>query len=91
MARGKSLPSPQKPGWFYPVVFAAIGLAIFTAVSLWRNGASGWAWVLWAAIFGLIGAILYTMCRNSGGGSGGFSGGSYGGGFSGGGGATGSW
>ena len=91
MARGKSLPSPQKPDWFYPVVFAAIGLAIFTAVSLWRNGAGGWAWVLWAAIFGLIGTILYIMCSNSGGGSGGFSGGSYGGGFSGGGGATGSW
>ena len=93
MARGKSLPSPPKPDWFYPVVLAAIGLAIFTAVSLWRNGAGGWAWALWAAVFALIGFILLTMARSGGssGGSSGFSGGSFGGGFSGGGGATGSW
>ena len=93
MARGKSLPSPPKPNWFYPVVLAAIGLAIFTAVSLWRNGAGGWAWALWAAVFALIGFILLTMARSGGssGGSSGFSGGSFGGGFSGGGGATGSW
>ena len=93
MARGKTLPSPPKPSWFFPVVLGSIGLAVFTAVSLWRNGAGGWAWALWAAVFALIGFILLTMARSggSGGGSGGFSGGSFGGGFSGGGGATGSW
>ena len=93
MARDKPLPSPPKPRWFYPVVLASIGLAVFTAVSLCRNGAGGWAWALWAAVFALIGFILLTMARSgsSGGGSGGFSGGSFGGGFSGGGGATGSW
>jgi len=95
MARGLELPKvPPKPlTWKnYLVVAVLIGLVIFTIVSLIRRGASGWAWLFWAALFAGIGYILYTMAqsRNSGGG-GGYSGGSFGGGFSGGGGATGSW
>ena len=95
MARGIPLPTPVRPAWFYPAIAVGIGLLVFTVVSLIRSGASGWAWLFWAALFGLIGSVLYmivTASANSGsGGFGGFSGGSFGGGFSGGGGATGSW
>ncbi len=89
MARGIPLPTRPRPWWHYALVVGFIGLAIFTIVSLIRRGASGWAWVFWAAIFGILGFILYQALTNSG--RGGFSGGSFGGGFSGGGGATGSW
>lgn len=100
MARGIEIPSGMltfgnglEPQWYhYAIPLVAIGLLIFTVVSLIRRGSSGWAWLMWAAIFGILGMILYNMLRNSGGSSGGgFSGGSFGGGFSGGGGATGSW
>jgi uncharacterized protein len=91
MSRGLEMPKPVQPPWFWPVTIGVIALAIFSAVSLARSGASGWAWILWAAIFGIIGMILYQMATSSGRGGGGFSGGSFGGGFGGGGGATGSW
>ena len=98
MARGLALPSrsgsaPHSagPGWPLWLTAIAIGLAVFTIVSLIRRGSGGWAWLLWAALFGLIGYILYSMLTNSGSDGGGFSGGSFGGGFSGGGGSTGSW
>jgi uncharacterized protein len=99
MARGIPIPSGMltfgnglEPQWYhYAIPLVAIGLVIFTVVSLIRRGSSGWAWLFWAAIFGIIGLILYNALRNSGGSGGGFSGGSFGGGFSGGGGATGSW
>lgn len=91
MSRGLEMPRPVTPPWFWPVVIGAVGLMIFTIVSLIRRGASGWAWLFWAAIFGILGFILINMLRNSGSGGGGFSGGSFGGGFGGGGGATGSW
>ena len=93
MARGLEMPQPVRPTWFWPVVIGVIALAIFSAVSLFRSGASGWAWLLWAAVFGILGFILINALRASasGGGGGGFSGGSFGGGFGGGGGATGSW
>jgi uncharacterized protein len=96
MARDLQLPqAPKKPlsrgSIILMLVFA--GLAIFTVVSLIRRGSGGWAWLLWAAVFGIIGTILYQMATNSSSsGGGGFSGGSFGGGgFSGGGGASGSW
>ncbi len=85
---------PPRPWWHFALVAGAIGLAIFTFVSLIRRGASGWAWLLWAAVFSAVGYLLYTMLsssNNSSGSGGGFSGGSFGGGFSGGGGASGSW
>jgi uncharacterized protein len=91
MARGKALPRQPRPWWHYALVVGAIVLAIFTVVSLIRRGSSGWAWLFWAVIFGIIGAILYHALTNRGGRGGGFGGGSFGGGFSGGGGATGSW
>jgi uncharacterized protein len=105
--QGQSQQRPQTPAWFPFAVVMVIGIAIFTGVSLYRSGASGLAWAMWAGIFAILGAILYAMAqsnRNSGGryygggggfgggsSGGGFSGGSFGGGFSGGGGASGSW
>lgn len=91
MARKLSLPIKPIPASHYLIFIGFIGMAIFTAVSLARRGASGWAWATWAAIFTVIGIILYTLAKNSGGSGGGYSGGSFGGGSSGGGGATGSW
>lgn len=91
MARELQLPTPPRRASHYiiPVVF--FGLMAFTIISLIRRGASGWAWLMWAAIFGVVGMILYQMATSRSSGGGGFSGGSFGGGFSGGGGASGSW
>lgn len=86
----KELPRVPRPWWHYLLIVVFIGLLIFTVVSLIRRGGSGWAWLFWAAVFGLLGWLLMTWLRSSAG-RGGFSGGSFGGGFSGGGGATGSW
>jgi uncharacterized protein len=92
MARKLELPVAPRPLWHYAVVAGAIGLAIFTAVSLYRRGSSGWAWLFWGVVFAIVGTILYQMLMNSGRGrGGGFGGGSFGGGSSGGGGASGSW
>jgi uncharacterized protein len=91
MARGKALPRRRRPWWHYGLIVGAAALAISTGVSLVRRGASGRAWLLWAAFFSGIGLLLYTLLRQSSRDGGGFSGGSFGGGFSGGGGATGSW
>lgn len=91
MARKLELPTRPRPWWHYAVVAGAIGLGVFTFVSLYRRGSSGWAWLFWGVVFAIIGALLYQMMTNRGRGGGGFSGGSFGGGSSGGGGATGSW
>ena len=72
-----------------PVVF--VGLAIFTAVSLYRRGSSGWAWLAWGGVFVAVFFILRTLAEIRSSSSGGFSGGSFGGGSSDGGGASGSW
>ncbi len=99
IARGIDIPRPPKPWWVWLAWVGFIALAAFTAASLIRKGSSGWAWVLWAAIFTvlffILKAFLEGAARGGGSGSGssggGWSGGSFGGGFSGGGGATGSW
>ncbi|QDS89931.1 hypothetical protein EC9_41330 [Rosistilla ulvae] len=91
MARKLQLPTRPRPWWHYALVVGAIGLGIFTVVSLVRNGSSGWAWLFWGAVFTVLGVILYQLLTSRGGSSGGFGGGSFGGGSSGGGGATGSW
>ena len=75
----------------YLFIAGLIGLGVFTVISLAKNGSSGSAWILWAAIFGVLFFILKAMAAGGGGGGGGYSGGSSGGGFSGGGGASGSW
>jgi uncharacterized protein len=75
----------------YLFIAGLIGLGVFTVISLAKNGSSGSAWILWAAIFGVIFFILKAMAAGGGGGGGGYSGGSSGGGYSGGGGASGSW
>lgn len=92
MARKLELPRTPRPMSHYLIGAAFVGLAVFTGVSLYRRGSSGWAWLLWGLAFSVVGAILYQMMQNSGSrGGGGFGGGSFGGGSSGGGGATGSW
>lgn len=92
LARDLQLPTQPRPASHMWIGLAVVGLLVFTVVSLIRRGSSGWAWLMWAAIFGVIGYTLYHMAQSSrSGGGGGFSGGSFGGGFSGGGGATGSW
>ena len=94
LARGLELPTTRRPTWHYVATAGAIGLAIFTIVSLVRRGSGGWAWVFWGIVFAVVGTLLYNLLtsRSRGGsGGGGFSGGSFGGGFSGGGGASGSW
>jgi uncharacterized protein len=94
MARGLQLPkaaTPPPPWWVYPVMLGVIALAIFTVVSLIRRGSSGWAWLLWAAVFAAVGYMLDQMATSRGSSGGVYSGGSFGGGSSGGGGATGSW
>ena len=91
MSRKLELPTKPVPWWHYGLVVGAIGLGIFTVVSLIRRGSGGWAWLFWGAVFTVLGVILYNMLTNRGGSGGGFSGGSFGGGSSGGGGATGSW
>ncbi len=90
MARGLALPKRVRPWWHYALMIAIPALGIFTAVSLIRRGASGWAWLFWGVVFSILGVLLYQMLTNRGR-SGGFGGGSFGGGFSGGGGASGSW
>ncbi len=90
MARKLELPTKPVSPWTYVIIAVAVGLVIFTVVSLIRRGSSGWAWLMWGVIFAIIGTLLYQMLNNRGGG-GGFGGGSFGGGFSGGGGASGSW
>ncbi len=95
MARELQMPVSQKsqvpaPRWAPYAAVALIGLAIFTVVSLIRQGSGGWAWLFWGVVFSAIGYLLYQMMTSRGS-SGGFSGGSFGGGSSGGGGASGSW
>jgi len=94
MARGKDLPAVPpvpRPWWHLALAAVAVGLAIFTVVSMILQ--RQWAWLFWSAVFSILGYILYTLLSSSshGGSGGGYSGGSFGGGFSGGGGATGSW
>lgn len=92
LGRGEALPKPPTNKMVYVIWAIFIGLAIFTAVSLARRGASGWAWLMWAGIFTVIYLILSHLLSNAGRSSGGgWSGGSFGGGYSGGGGASGSW
>ena len=89
MARDLKIPKRARPMWHYLLILGAIGLAIFTGVSLYKRGASGWAWLFWGAVFTVVGLLLYNLLRSSS--SDGFGGGAFGGGSSGGGGATGSW
>jgi uncharacterized protein len=91
MARGLEVPQPPKPAWYYPSMAIIVGLSIFTAISLYRRGASGWAWLFWGVVFTVLFVILKGLASGSSSGGGGYSGGSFGGGFSGGGGASGSW
>jgi uncharacterized protein len=91
MARDLELPKRPRPTSHYIIGAVFVGLLVFTVISLIRRGASGWAWLMWAAVFGVVGMLLYHLATSRSSGGGGFSGGSFGGGSSGGGGASGSW
>ena len=86
MGRKLEIPTQPRPWWHYALIVGLIVLAVSSAVSLKRSGASGWAWALWGLVFSVLGYLLYQMLTSQGGSSG-----SFGGGSSGGGGATGSW
>ncbi len=88
MARDLAIPSPPKPSWYYPLIIGLAFLVVFTAVSLYRRGSSGWAWLFWAAVFMILFFLIKIAASSS---SSGYGGGSFGGGSSGGGGSTGSW
>ncbi len=90
MAIGEAITAPPRPWWHYALMILLPFLAVFTFVSLIRRGSSGWAWLFWAAVFSILGSLLYAILTSSDNNDG-FGGGSFGGGFSGGGGATGSW
>ena len=90
MALGEAITAPPRPWWHYGLMICLPILAVFTFVSLIRRGSSGWAWLFWAAVFSILGSLLYAILTSSDNNDG-FGGGSFGGGFSGGGGATGSW
>ena len=81
MAHGMKLPRKYKPWYQHLFGLGILGLGVFMAVSLIRRGNGGWAWLMWGAVFGALGYMLYTGLTSS----------ACGGGFSGGGGATGSW
>ncbi|MBT8494754.1 MAG: TPM domain-containing protein [Deltaproteobacteria bacterium] len=91
MARELKIPAPPKPPWFWPAIIITACLAVFTGISLYRRGSSGWAWLFWGAVFTIIFVLLRAAASGSSSSGGGFSGGSFGGGSSGGGGSTGSW
>lgn len=96
---GKKIQTEEEESslWFLnPWILVVAAIFIFTIVSSARSGRIGLAWMLWGALFSVLGWLLHSMGTakvESGGdgGGGSFSGGSFGGGFSGGGGATGSW
>lgn len=91
IAGGKEVPRPPID-WKNVAIYTLIAVFIaMTLHSIFRSGRDGWGWMFWAALFGLIVAIIMAIATSRSSGGGGFSGGSFGGGFSGGGGASGSW
>ncbi|MBB6431014.1 TPM domain-containing protein [Algisphaera agarilytica] len=107
MARGEAVPARPVSRSTYIWWAGFAGLAIFTVVSLFRRGSSGWAWLFWGTVLVFIGFVLFRLRQRPDGrwtasgwsssDRGGWSsggGGSFGGGggsFGGGGGASGSW
>jgi uncharacterized protein len=91
MARGIPLPSAPIPWYAIPLLAGVFAGGGALAYSLFRNGRSGWAWVVLAALFALLLLLLRNVGRGGTGGGGGGGGGAFRGGSSGGGGATGRW
>lgn len=87
LARGREVKTPG--AWWKPlVILGLLALGVGAGISLIVSGRKGWGWVLLAAIFAIVVAILVGIFRGRGES---YSGGSFGGGSGGGGGATGSW
>lgn len=87
IARGLPLPTPTVPAWTWIILIGGAVLFIALIFNLFKNGKSGWAWALIAALGVAIFFLLRNSTRGGGDSSGGFGGGSSGGG----GGASGSW
>ena len=65
MARKLEPPRVPRPASHYLTIAAFVGLAIFTGVSLYRRGSSGWAWFLWSLVFSAVGLLLMNLSRHS--------------------------
>lgn len=63
MARGEAVPARPVSMNAYLIWAGFAALAVFTAVSFFRRGTSGWAWIFWAALFVTIGVMLYHLSR----------------------------
>ena len=63
MAQGLKLPTRPRPWWHYALVLGAVGLGIFTVISLVRRGSSGWAWLLWARCSPSSASFSTSCCR----------------------------
>jgi uncharacterized protein len=92
VVRGLDLPKPNVPWWRWAMLVLGIVAGISAIVSLFRAGRRGWAWLLLAALGGLLLSLFIPRSGNwgsdndDGGSSDGF-----GGGDSDGGGASGDW
>jgi uncharacterized protein len=94
MARGLELPSPRRPLWLMPAMFAVFAGVSAMTFSLMNSGRRGWAFALIVALGMLLVLLTSLLGRGGGtgtGGSGTGGGGPFRGGSSGGGGATGRW
>src|SRR5215510_5863279 len=66
LPKGSSSLSQKPTTMSYVLIAVAVGLGIFTMVSMIRRGSNGWAWLMWAAVFSLVGYLLYQFLTNSG-------------------------
>jgi uncharacterized protein len=91
MARGLELPSPRRPWWLMPAIFALFASVSGMSFSLMHSGRRGWAFALIVMLGMLLLMLMSMLGRGGGGGTGGGQSGPFRGGSSGGGGATGRW
>lgn len=61
MARGQRLPGPRRSLESYLLIGGLLMLAIFSIVSLVRQGSTGWAWLFWGAVLAAMGYILWQV------------------------------
>ena len=65
MARGEAVPVLPTPLDIYLLWSIFAGLAVFTMVSLFRRGRSGWAWAFWGMLLGSIGTAMYRLATDT--------------------------
>ncbi len=66
-AMARDQPIPKKPIATRTWVFLGIAVALvaFTVVSIYRRGGNGWATLMWGAVFGFLGYLLYIAITGS--------------------------